>query len=127
LRARQPESVAKAVVGRDPALGQRRFDLAGGIEADQALRRRVDQKGGGGIERLAVGVDQPGRRADRADRDRAGLGLPACRHEQQGGEKGNEAVARSGHGRSVADPGPEFYPSFINPALCTLIDQDCAR
>ena len=58
LGAAQAEGVAQPVVGDDPALRQRRLDLAGGVEADQALGGRLEQEGGGGVDRLEVGVDR---------------------------------------------------------------------
>ena len=62
LQAADPEGVAQPVVGDDPALRQRRLDLAGGVEADQALRDRFGEEGGRRIERLEVGIAQLRRR-----------------------------------------------------------------
>ena len=91
-RAADPEGVAQAVVGDDPALRQRRLDLAGGVEADQPLRDRFDQEGRGRIERLEVRVEQARRRADRADRDRPAPVLAASAQRQSGADRKKQAA-----------------------------------
>ena len=63
--AADAEGVAQAVVGDDPALRQRRLDLAGGVEPDQPLRDRVGEEGGGRVERLQI-RDWPGAAARRS-------------------------------------------------------------
>ena len=92
-RAADAEGVAQAVVGDDPALRQRRLDLAGAVEADQPLRERLDEEGRGRIERLQVRVGELGRPADRAHPDRPAL-LAAAAAEQQGpGQQGEAAIS----------------------------------
>jgi hypothetical protein len=96
--AADAEGVAKPVVGDDPALRQRRLDLAGGVEPHQALGDGFGEIGGGRIERPQIGVGQPWRPADRADRDRPGLLLAAAGQAAgEGGEARTEEYSKRRH------------------------------
>ena len=88
LRAADAESVAHAVVRHDPALRQRRLDLAGTVEAAKALGGRLDKEGRRSVERLEIGIPQLRGLADRAHPDRTGLAFVAARQRQcRGGER----------------------------------------
>jgi hypothetical protein len=92
-QAREAEGVAKPVVGDDPALGQRRLDLARRVESHQPLRNRRDQEGGWRVERLQIGIGERWRGSDRAHLDRSALGIAtACREQGQSGESDQEGA-----------------------------------
>ncbi|VVT21422.1 hypothetical protein SPHINGO391_470197 [Sphingomonas aurantiaca] len=94
----QAEDIAHAAVDHDPALGQAGLDLACGVEPDQALRGRVDQQAARRVGRLAAGIDETGRGADRADDDGARIGPSLIAAAQYCAEPKAEANEKSRFG-----------------------------
>ena len=60
IRLAEPERIAQAVVGDDPALGQRGLDLAAEVEPDQALGDGFEKDCGRRIERPRLGLERRG-------------------------------------------------------------------
>ena len=82
----EAECVVQAVVRNIPADRQPRLDLACGIEADEALRGRPQQRGGRCINGGTVGIEQARRGTDDADVERRAVVRRPCaaRGQQRG-------------------------------------------
>src|SRR5690606_41727523 len=86
-----------------PASRQGRPDLAGAAEARQALRARLERKGGGRVEGGESGVARARRLADRADANRAAGIAAAAADAHQADERGREQEESSSrHGTTLA-------------------------
>ena len=112
LGVAQAEDVAHPLVDHDPAFGEPRLDLAGGIEAHQPLRRGVEQQPRGHVEPRAGGVGRAGRVADRADDHRPRIGALVAASERGRADAEQQRDGADGGTRTRTPKEADFKSIF---------------